>query len=143
MYKIAEEASKLQLSTPSLGITTIVNTSVFAGGLTFNSLSRDHNLINNVALDYRAAFNSLSRDHLKTCKLSPLVGSTFNSLSRDHCVSHRQHSGWSVTGFQLPLSGSREQNLPPIRERRRDAGDGLFQLPLSGSLSRDHREPFR
>ena len=77
------------------------------------------------------AFNSLSRDHFVE---KELLGTRLavEELSTPSLGITRGLSGRppfrGVTGFQLPLSGSRAQQLEFLRGK-----DAIFQLPLSGS----------
>ena len=123
----------------------------------FNSLSRDHSQKIREEKQKGAeaiAFNSLSRDHTtpsdnhfpffcRPCFQLPLSGSqgngsnlsifranvTFNSLSRDHVsafptpLSKRRHF------LSTPSLGITHNSIQMVHEV-----DGVFQLPLSGSL---------
>jgi hypothetical protein len=81
-------------------------------------------------------FNSLSRDHeiLGGEREIAAEAITFNSLSRDHLRRHFPHGDVRPFHFQLPLSGSRSHN-----KAGSDSGANSvafhFQLPLSGSPS--------
>ena len=86
MYKIAEEASKLQLSTPSLGITILAKLQAKVDDLTVFQLPLS---------------GSQQDSELLAWSGSP----AFNSLSRDH--NNCEHLGiCRRIDFQLPLSGS-------------------------------------
>ena len=89
---------EIVLSTPSLGITWLSSAvTEVGGGLTFNSLSRDHALSNNPP----------SREQIET----------FNSLSRDH-GSGIGSGLFIVVSFQLPLSGSQVVDIKLHEVRR-------------------------
>jgi len=145
----------LDLSTPSLGITTETERAIsWALGNCFQ-LPLSGSRVGSPGSEPRrrsSTFNSLSRDHSFAVILPrsfgvlglfqlPLSGSpttsvavpttttvpTFNSLSRDH----EGHLGGSLrgrTGFQLPLSGSLDVTITRLRR------SGL----TFNSLSRDH-----
>jgi hypothetical protein len=105
------------LSTPSLGITS--------GSLSCRYRSN---------IRTSSAFNSLSRDHdiREDLTIRSDVDDAFNSLSRDHGLGSSRRGARSGSCFQLPLSGSQEQES---RERARKASSGSRAF---NSLSRDH-----
>jgi hypothetical protein len=146
-----------ELSTPSLGIT--YSASVGEGNHgdeTFNSLSRDHLLMDDarfLVLDMRVfqlplsgsptistrrkSWRSLSTPSLGITDYfdaKKVVEVTFNSLSRDHPHMAQKQSRYSYfLTFQLPLSGSLDVFGPNAKD--------WIGKPFN-SLSRDH-PPFR
>ena len=97
------------LSTPSLGITSVVARQIDnLAAIPFNSLSRDHFPDFHDHLYLRLAFNSLSRDHrLRFPHRWPR--SVFLSTPSLGITGDRERSSdlHGFTCFQLPLSGSR------------------------------------
>jgi len=125
------------LSTPSLGITDLVDAVAYA-------------------VKELYAFNSLSRDHAHREARLPSCDSlrgTFNSLSRDHDDIIGDVAVYRKD-FQLPLSGSLSGWPPPSPSRpmrlstpslgiteQQDLATLLITFDSFNSLSRDHTKP--